>query len=88
MQLFPCPFCGERDEAEFLYLGELGKVRPDTSKPISEADWAKYVHAKRNDMGVAREIWMHLPCSEAFAMERDSTTMAVLKKIVLRKEAS
>lgn len=88
MQLFPCPFCGERDEREFLYLGEFGKTRPETVNEITALEWTKYLHSKRNDLGTVREIWMHLPCSEAFVMERDSISMNVLNTICLRKEAS
>ncbi|RUX65781.1 sarcosine oxidase subunit delta, partial [Mesorhizobium sp. M7A.F.Ca.US.014.04.1.1] len=27
MQLFPCPFCGPRDETEFYYGGDAGNAR-------------------------------------------------------------
>ena len=32
--LFPCPFCGPRDETEFHYLGEP-KAPPDPAHEIS-----------------------------------------------------
>ena len=86
MQVFPCPFCGPRDEREFHFAGELGKTRPDTTLPVPAADWAHYLHTQRNDKGVAREVWMHLPCAEMFVMERDTATMAVLGHQALRKE--
>ncbi|MGR3493084.1 MAG: sarcosine oxidase subunit delta, partial [Shimia sp.] len=34
MQIFTCPFCGPRPETEFHFVGELGKVRPDTTSQI------------------------------------------------------
>lgn len=86
MQRFTCPFCGLRDEREFHFSGEAGKVRPDTTKEISDADWASYLHDQSNRLGVAREIWVHLPCQEYFIMERDTTTMAVLSTQQLRKD--
>jgi heterotetrameric sarcosine oxidase delta subunit len=85
MQVFPCPFCGPRDEREFHYLAESGKTRPDTTGPVSDADWATYLHTQRNEKGAVREVWMHLPCAEVFVMERDSVSMAVLSHAALRK---
>ena len=88
MQVFPCPFCGDRDEGEFFYAGEFGKVRPSTDGEVSTEEWTAYLHETRNDKGTVREVWMHLPCSEFFAMERDSATMAVIKTITLREETT
>lgn len=88
MQLIPCPFCGLRDEREFLFIAEAGKNRPDTTQDISAEDWARYLHAIRNDKGHVREVWMHLTCGELFVLERDSVTMDILRSIPLRKEAA
>lgn len=85
MQIFPCPFCGPRDEREFHFAAEAGKTRPDTTEPVSDADWATYLLARRNEKGRVREVWMHLTCNELFVMERDSVTMAVLGTTALRK---
>lgn len=85
MQQFSCPFCGLRDEREFFFAAEAGKTRPDTTTEISDKAWADYVHARRNPAGAAREIWVHLPCQEVFAMERNTVTMAVLSTTQLRK---
>ena len=85
MQIFPCPFCGDRDEREFHFAGELGKQRPDTSGSVSERDWATYLYTQRNEKGPVREVWMHLPCAELFVLERDSLTMEVTGSKALRK---
>ncbi|TDK50562.1 sarcosine oxidase subunit delta [Antarcticimicrobium luteum] len=85
MQLFPCPFCGPRDEREFHFAAEAGKTRPDTTGAVSEADWAAYLYDRRNDKGRVREVWMHLPCREVFVMERDSVSMEVLGTTAFRK---
>lgn len=87
MQLFPCPFCGPRDEREFHFAGEAGKTRPDTTGEVSAADWARYLNDQRNEKGRVREVWMHLTCAELFAMERDSVTMEVLSSTPLREDA-
>lgn len=81
MQIFPCPFCGPRDEREFHFVGEAGKTRPDTTGDttgdISREDWAAYLHMHRNEKGVVREVWVHKPCAEMFIMTRNSVTMDV-----------
>lgn len=87
MQVFPCPFCGPRNETEFHFMAEAGKVRPDTTQAINDAQWAAYLHSQRNEKGTVREVWMHLPCQELFIMERDSVTMEVLGLTALRKGA-
>lgn len=88
MQIFTCPFCGERNEREFHFVAEAGKIRPDTTQKISDKDWADYLHNHRNEKGLVREVWMHLTCAEIFMMERDSVTMDVHETIALRKDAS
>ena len=85
MQLLPCPFCGIRDEREFYYAGEMGKIRPDTMNAVSDEQWAAYLYAKRNSKGVNQEVWMHLSCSEVFALERDTNSMQVLGSTTLRR---
>ncbi|MEM7521007.1 MAG: sarcosine oxidase subunit delta [Pseudomonadota bacterium] len=77
MQIFTCPFCGARNETEFRFIGELGKVRPDTTGEISDTEWAHYLFTQRNEMGAVQEVWMHTPCAELFVMERDSVSMDV-----------
>ena len=71
MQLFPCPFCGPREESEFHYGGEAGNLRPDGSDVTAER-WAGYLHMRDNPKGAVREIWVHLTCGEFFAMSRNS----------------
>ncbi len=77
MQLFPCPFCGPRDETEFAYIGEP-KARPEPAEETSDTAWAEYLYGAANPKGEAREIWLHLTCHETFAMTRDTATNAVL----------
>lgn len=86
MQRFPCPFCGPRDEREFHFAGEAGKLRPDTTQPISDADWAEYLFNARNPCGETREIWVHIPCQEYFVMQRNTATMDVSSATSVRKD--
>ncbi len=77
MQLFPCPFCGLRDETEFTFGGEAGKARPEPAGAVSAEDWAGFLHLHANPKGASREIWVHNPCGEFFLMERNTATHAV-----------
>lgn len=88
MQLFTCPFCGDRDEREFFFFGEMGKDRPDTAEEISAESWSYYLNAKKNEKGGVREVWLHLSCSEVFSLERDTATMKVTGVTAFRKGAS
>ncbi len=78
MQIFPCPFCGPRDEREFHFAAEAGKTRPDTTRTIAAQDWSGYLYSQRNEKGPVREVWMHLTCRELFLLERDSDSMEVI----------
>ena len=78
MQIFTCPFCGDRDETEFFFAGEAGHERPEPAGKVSEEEWAKYLYLHENPKGQSREIWIHLPCNEAFIMERDTVTHEVI----------
>lgn len=81
--IFPCPFCGPRDETEFSYVGEP-KTRPEPAQRVSDAAWAEYLHLNANPKGPSREIWLHLTCMESFALTRDTATNAVLRSEALR----
>jgi heterotetrameric sarcosine oxidase delta subunit len=76
MQLFPCPFCGPRDEAEFHYGGEDGNLRPDGGDLPADR-WADYLYMRDNPKGQTREIWVHLTCGEFFVLSRDTVSHAV-----------
>jgi sarcosine oxidase, subunit delta len=86
VQIFPCPFCGPRDESEFHYVGEP-KARPEPAGAVSDAAWAEYLWFNANPKGEAREIWLHLTCMEMFAMTRDTTTNAVVGSEALTRPA-
>ena len=87
MQRFPCPFCGLRDEREFHFAGEAGKRRPSPSRAAGAAEWSAYLNDAQNPRGVAREIWVHVPCQEYFVMTRDTVSMRVLGTETLRRGA-
>ena len=76
MQLYACPWCGPRPDAEFRYGGDAGKRRPERS--VSDADWAEYLYYRDNAKGCARELWFHhAGCRRWVVLERDTATHAV-----------
>ena len=77
MQVFPCPFCGPREEHEFLFAAEAGKVRPEPAEAVSDEDWAAYLHFHKAPEGEAEEVWFHRTCGAYFVMKRDTVTRAV-----------
>ena len=87
MQLFPCPFCGPRDETEFHFGGEAGKHRPQPAGEVSPESWAGFLHFDANPKGASREIWVHLTCGEFFLMERDTVSHEVKGSQSLREDA-
>lgn len=76
MQWFPCPFCGERPEAEFRFGAEAGHPRPDGAE-VSAAAWRGYMYERRNARGPVREVWQHRTCGEFFLLARDTRTHEV-----------
>jgi sarcosine oxidase subunit delta len=74
MLLIPCPYCGERHEAEFSPGGEAHIQRPDPAT-ASDRDWAEYMYYRSNPKGLHRERWFHaLGCRRWFNVVRDTVT--------------
>lgn len=83
MQLFTCPFCGEREEGEFLFAAEAGKARPEPAHAVSDERWADYLYMNDAPRGQASEIWIHLTCGEFFLMTRNTVTREVIETAAL-----
>lgn len=89
MQIFPCPFCGPRDETEFHFAAEAGKHRPEPAPEVTDAAWADYLYGADAPKGRAQEVWVHLTCGEFLVLTRDTVTREVLDVAALpgRREA-
>ncbi len=75
MLLIPCPWCGERAEAEFTYAGEGGIARPKNPPELSDQEWADYVYYRHNPKGTHHELWLHLHgCGKYFRVVRDTVS--------------
>jgi sarcosine oxidase subunit delta len=70
-----CPNCGLRSVTEFRYGGER-RVPPRTN---GHREWAHYLYARSNKLGVQREWWYHrLGCQRWFLARRHTLTNEVL----------
>lgn len=77
MLVIPCPWCGPRDEAEFICGGEAHLVRPPVD--CSDADWAAYLFARKNPRGRTVDRWRHAyGCGRWMNVTRDTATHAIL----------
>lgn len=73
-----CPYCGERDHAEFTYRGDAGAVRPAINDPSIEVH-AAYVFDRENTVGEHAEIWNHTSgCRTHVLVRRNVTSHKVL----------
>jgi sarcosine oxidase subunit delta len=76
MQLFPCPFCGPRDETEFHFGGDAGRIRPGPD--CTAEDWSTWLHVHDNPKGETAELWRHAPCGQWLVMRRHTVSHDVL----------
>ncbi|MBM3597939.1 MAG: sarcosine oxidase subunit delta [Alphaproteobacteria bacterium] len=77
MFLIPCPFCGQRNEEEFVSGGEARR-RPDDPASLDDAAWADHLFNRDNTKGVVREWWWHARgCRLWFMVERDTLNQAI-----------
>jgi methylglutamate dehydrogenase subunit B len=58
MQQIRCPWCGPRDEAEFLYRGDATVSRPAAG--ANEAEFFDYAYSRANPKGWHLEWWHHV----------------------------
>ena len=73
MMQIHCPFCGQRDETEFVYGGEAHLARP--AGDVSDAQWAEYLYFRDNMKGVHAERWRHARgCGQWFHALRNTAT--------------
>jgi sarcosine oxidase subunit delta len=76
MLLFPCPWCGPRDQSEFTYGREVTAI---PALDASRAEWERYVFERDNPRGAHREWWHHNHgCRRWLVVTRDTLTHAVI----------
>ena len=74
-----CPHCGEtRAEEEFSYAGEGDIRRPLAPAELSDEEWGRYLHFRRNPRGEHREMWCHTAgCRRYFNVMRDTVSYEI-----------
>jgi heterotetrameric sarcosine oxidase delta subunit len=75
-----CPYCGERGNEEFGYLGDASPVRPDPAGANAAEKFAAYVYLRDNPRGPLRELWYHTAgCHSWLVVTRDTMTHAITR---------
>jgi len=73
MLRIPCPYCGLRDETEFVFGGPTHVVRP--AGDVSDRVWGDYLFNKDNPKGPHYERWLHAyGCGRWFNAVRNTVT--------------
>jgi sarcosine oxidase, subunit delta len=72
-----CPYCGPRDETEFVFGGPSHVTRP--SGDADDRIWSAYLFDRKNPVGLNRERWSHAyGCGRWFNIARDTRTHEIL----------
>ncbi len=73
-----CPYCGERGNDEFAYLGDATVRRPRDGGAAPTVEWESYVYLRDNPRGAHRELWFHAAgCQSWLVVTRDTATHAI-----------
>lgn len=74
-----CPFCGERDLAEFSYLGDAAFRRPRADGEGAAERFYEAVYLRDNPAGPHQELWYHAAgCRSWLRVTRDTRTHEIL----------
>jgi sarcosine oxidase subunit delta len=77
MMALTCPWCGARDESEFVCAGTTHIVRAPLA--ASDEEWGRYLFFRENPKGVHLERWRHVyGCGLWFNLARHTVTHEVL----------
>jgi heterotetrameric sarcosine oxidase delta subunit len=77
-----CPYCGIRDEPEFIFGGTSHVTRPPPE--ADDATWTEYLFARDNPVGLHFERWLHAyGCGRWFNAARNTLTHEIVKIYVM-----
>jgi sarcosine oxidase subunit delta len=80
-----CPFCGERDVGEFVYLGDVDFKRPDPNTSDAQARFVEAVYLRENPAGPHDELWYHSSgCRSWLRVTRNTRTHEILGAILVK----
>jgi sarcosine oxidase, subunit delta len=76
MMQLACPWCGVRDESEFVCGGTTHISRPPLE--CDDRTWSEYLFMRDNPRGGHLERWRHVyGCGQWFNVARDTLTHQV-----------
>ena len=76
-----CPFCGPRNESEFINGGPARHKRTDKPDELTDSAWIDYLIVAPNPMGPVTEQWWHvMGCEQWFLISRDTETHEILSR--------
>ena len=80
MLIINCPYCGPREESEFVCGGEAHIARPLSENSISDAEFADYLFLRDNPKGLFLERWRHTAgCRRWFNVARNTVTHEIIE---------
>ncbi|HKW81684.1 MAG TPA: sarcosine oxidase subunit delta [Casimicrobiaceae bacterium] len=80
MLLIPCPWCGPRNQIEFVYGGDATIAYPP--RDASTEAWFDAVYLRDNPCGPHDEWWQHAAgCRRWFKLRRDTRTHDMLASV-------
>lgn len=83
-----CPYCGERGNEEFTYLGDASPVRPDPAGADAAGKFAEYVYLRDNPRGTIREFWYHTAGCHAWLVVTRDTVTHEIKSVEFAKDVT
>ena len=84
-----CPYCGNRDLREFVYLGDAALKRPDPDKPDALEQFTAYVYLRENPAGPIQELWYHASgCRSWLNVTRDTRSHVIARAVLATETAS
>jgi heterotetrameric sarcosine oxidase delta subunit len=73
--LIPCPWCGDREDIEFVYGGPADVAYPAVPEAADDPTWARFLFFRPNPKGPLAERWVHSAgCRRWFNLVRDTVT--------------
>ncbi|MFT5503754.1 MAG: sarcosine oxidase subunit delta [Gammaproteobacteria bacterium] len=79
MLLIACPFCGPRNESEFVHGGPVKPRRPDQPDKMGDQEWVEYLTVPPNPIGPVDEYWWHVRgCGKWVKISRDTRTHEII----------
>lgn len=82
--IIPHPLLGDRDAAEFVYLGDASLIlRPDGMADNAATEFYQYGYLRDNPDGLHQELWFHEHGDRSWLVVTRDTKTHEIKKVEL-----